>query len=101
MDQSRNFVVAGQNRLLSALSRDQQIRLLPRMEKISLPIRHMLAEADAPITHVYFPLSGVISLVITLKGGAAVEVATVGNEGLVGTPVFLGAQRSPAKAVCA
>jgi CRP-like cAMP-binding protein len=100
MDQSRNFVVAGENRLLSALSRDQQIRLLPRMEKISLPIRHMLAEADAPITHVYFPLSGVISLVITLKGGAAVEVATVGNEGLVGTPVFLGAQRSPAKAVC-
>jgi CRP-like cAMP-binding protein len=100
MDQSRNFVVACQNRLLSALSRDQQLRLLPRMEKISLPIRHMLSEADAPITHVYFPLSGVISLVITLKAGETVEVATVGNEGLVGTPVFLGAQRSPAKAVC-
>jgi CRP-like cAMP-binding protein len=95
MDQSRRFVVPGQNRLLTALSRDLQIRLLPGMEKVSLPIRQVLYEADAPITHVYFPLSGVMSLVVTLKQGPSVEVATIGNEGMVGTPVFLGAERSP------
>jgi CRP-like cAMP-binding protein len=99
MDQSRRFPAPGQNRLLSAMSRDLQIRLLPRMEKVNLPIRQVLYEPDTPIAHVYFPLSGVLSLLITLKGGETVEVATVGNEGMVGTPVFLGAERSPTKAV--
>jgi len=60
MDQSRNFVIPGQNRILSTLSRDLQIRLLPRMEKISLSIRQILYEPDAPITHAWFPLSGVV-----------------------------------------
>jgi CRP-like cAMP-binding protein len=100
MDQSRRFVIPGQNRLLSALSRDLQIRLLPRMEKVSLPIRQVLYEAHTPIAHVYFPVSGVMSLVISLKGGASVEVATIGNEGMVGTAVFLGAERSPTRAFC-
>jgi CRP-like cAMP-binding protein len=100
MDQSRRFVIPGQNRLLSALSRDLQIRLLPRMEKVSLPIRQVLYEADTPIAHVYFPVSGVMSLVISLKGGDSVEVGTIGNEGMVGIAVFLGAERSPAKAFC-
>lgn len=100
MDQSRRFVVPGQNRLLSALSRDLQIRLLPRMEKVSLSVRQILFEADAPISHVFFPLSGAMSLVMPLKGGERVEIATVGNEGLVGIPVFLGAERSPMRAIC-
>jgi CRP-like cAMP-binding protein len=100
MDQSRRFVVPGQNRLLSSLSRDLQIRLLPRMEKVSLSVRQVLFEAEGPIAEVYFPLSGVMSLVITLRGGETVEIATVGNEGMVGTPVFLGAARSPMRAFC-
>lgn len=99
MDQSRRFVVPGQNRLLSALSRDLQIRLLPRMEKVNLPIRQVLHEPQSPIAHVYFPLSGVTSLVMAMKDGDTVEVGTIGNEGMVGTPVFLGAETSPCKAV--
>ena len=99
MDQSRRFVAPGQNRLLSALTRDLQIRLLPRMEKLNLPIRQVLHEPDLPITHVYFPLSGVMSLIVALRAGEAVEVGTVGNEGMVGTAVFLGAERSPLKAI--
>src|SRR6185503_20763454 len=100
MDQSRRFVIPGQNRLLSALSRELQIRLLPRMEKVSLAVRQLLFEADAPISHVYFPLSGAMSLILPLGGGETVEIATVGNEGMVGVPVFLGTERSPMRAVC-
>jgi CRP-like cAMP-binding protein len=100
MDQSRRFVVPGQNRLLSALSRDLQIRLLPRMEKVSLTVRQLLFEADEPITHVYFPLSGAMSLIVALAGGETVEIATVGNEGMVGAPVFLGSDRGVMRAVC-
>lgn len=100
MDQFRRFVAPGQNRLLSAMSREVQLRLLPRMEKVSLAIRHVLYEADTPITHVWFPLSGVVSLVLTMRDGTSVEVGTVGNEGMVGTAVLLGAERTPVKAFC-
>jgi CRP-like cAMP-binding protein len=99
MDQSRRFVAPGQNRLLSSLSRDLQIRLLPRMEKTSLPVKQILYEPGQPIGYVYFPLSGVISLFIALKGGETVEVATIGNEGLAGTPLVLGAEHSALKVV--
>lgn len=100
MDQSRPFGVPGQNRLLAGLSRELQIRLLPRMEKVSLTVRQLLFEADTPIGHVYFPLSGAMSLVMALKAGETVEIATVGNEGMVGIPVFLGSERSAMRAVC-
>ena len=69
MDQSRRFIAPGQNRLLSALSRELQIRLLPRMEKVNVTVRQPLFEADAPIGYVYFPLSGAMSLTIALAGG--------------------------------
>jgi CRP-like cAMP-binding protein len=42
----------------------------------------------------------VISLVITLKGGETVEVATTGNEGMIGTPLLLGIDRSELKVLC-
>jgi CRP-like cAMP-binding protein len=100
MDQSRNFVFPGQNRILSSVSRDLQIRLLPRMEKTALSVRQILYEAGEPITHAWFPLSGVVSLLIGLKGGQRVEVATVGNEGVAGIPLLLGEDRGPLRAVC-
>jgi CRP-like cAMP-binding protein len=100
MDLSTRFVAPGQNRLLALLPRELQLRLLPRMEKVSLPIRQSLYELDAPITHVWFPLSGVMSIVVTLRDGASVEVATVGNEGILGTAVYLGAERASSKAFC-
>lgn len=91
---------ANQNRLLSALSPEVHARLLPRMEKIALRSRQTLYEAGAPLTHVWFPLSGVVSLVIELKKSVAVEIGTVGNEGLIGIPVFLGAESSPIRMLC-
>lgn len=99
-DQSRQFAKTGQNRLLAALPGDVQLRLRSKMEKVSLASQQVLYEANAPITHVWFPLSGVVSLVITMKNEATVEVATIGNEGLVGTPVFLGVDHSTTQVLC-
>jgi len=48
-----------------------------------------------PITHVYFPLSGVISMLARTGEEESVEISTVGNEGMVGVPVFLGATTAP------
>jgi len=95
---NRRIHVAGENRLLAGLRREDYDRLLPHLEKVSLPLREILYEANGPITHVFFPLSGVVSLVI-MDSDFTLEVGVIGNEGMVGTPVFLGADRSPTKTI--
>ena len=98
MAKFRRIHVPGENRLLSALPREEHDRLVPHLVKVSLPLRDILYEANGPIAHVFFPLNGVVSLVI-MDGGFTLEVGIIGNEGLVGTPIFLGADRSPTRAI--
>jgi CRP-like cAMP-binding protein len=88
--------VPGENALLSALPPDERQRL--RLERVSLGIKEVIYEPDGPIPHVDFPLDSVYSLVIVMADGRAVEVGTVGNEGMVGLPLFLGSDRSPYQA---
>jgi CRP-like cAMP-binding protein len=83
------------NRLLALLSADHYRRLLPDLEPVSLKIRDPIYESQRKITHVYFPLSGVASIVAYMKNGMGVEVATVGNEGMLGLAVFFGADSTP------
>ena len=95
-----NVQVVGteRNRLLQMLPATEYERLLSQTETVCLPVKTVLYEAGEPITHVYFPQSGVISLVNVMSDGGVVEVGTVGNEGMAGLPVFLGAASSPTKA---
>ena len=99
MAKLRIIHVLGENRLLAALPRAEYDRLRPHLEKVPLPLKDILYEANGPISHVFFPLKGVVSLVIVMDGGFSLEVGIIGNEGLVGTPVFLGADRSPTRAL--
>jgi len=94
----RKIHVPGENRLLKSLPKDEYDRLLPHLEKAPLPLRDILYEANGPIAHVFFPLNGVVSLVI-MDGGFILEVGVIGNEGVVGVPVFLGSDRSPTRAI--
>jgi CRP-like cAMP-binding protein len=57
-------------------------------------------EPGKPITDIYFPLTAVYSLVAVADGRLGLEVATVGFEGIVGLPIFLGAASSPQAAFC-
>ena len=57
------------------------------MRNVTLPVKTVLFEPGAPIEALYFPIDGVISLVTPLHDGAIVEVATIGNEGIVGVPL--------------
>ena len=81
------------NKLLAAMSREEYERLLPQMQAISLPLKQRIYEVNEPIEHLYFPNSGVISFLGVLGNGGTVEVATVGNEGMIGTPILLGTDR--------
>lgn len=83
------------NRLLAALPPDEYDRLRPHLEHYEFGVKEMVHRPGEPITEVIFPASGVYSLVTTMDDGATMEVATVGDEGMVGIPVFLGDATSP------
>jgi CRP-like cAMP-binding protein len=78
------------NHILGALSAADAQALIEAMTPLALEIKTVLFEPGQRIDAVYFPLDGVISLVTPLEDGAIVEVATVGNEGIVGVPLVLG-----------
>jgi hypothetical protein len=88
------------NRILAALPDAELARLVPSLTRVTLDVRRVLFDVDQPITHVYFPESAVGSVLGLMSDATAVETATVGNEGMVGLPVFLGADRTPAQAFC-
>ncbi len=56
-------------------------------------------EPNQPITSVYFPTSGMISLVAVMRNGATAEVGLTGREGFVGIPIILGALRASVRAI--
>jgi CRP-like cAMP-binding protein len=64
---------------------------------VDLPIRLHLALADAPIEHVYFVRSGIVSVVAQSDESRAIEVGIVGSEGVSGLPLLLGAGQGPNK----
>jgi CRP-like cAMP-binding protein len=88
-----------QNHLLRALPPSDYRRLLPDLQEVSLANGRVLFEARERITHVYFPQHCVVSLLTAMDGERGVEVAIVGNEGMVGLSVFLGAASATSRAV--
>lgn len=75
------------NQIIDSLPADQRLRFLGDSEPTTLDVKTVLFEPGQPIADIYFPLDGVISLVTPLVEGATVEVATIGNEGIVGVPL--------------
>ncbi|HEX8903307.1 MAG TPA: Crp/Fnr family transcriptional regulator [Longimicrobiaceae bacterium] len=86
------------NRILAALSREEWERIRPSLERVRLDVRQVLFEPNRPISHVYFPEDAVVSIIGLMDDGSAVEAATVGNEGMVGVPVYLGAMQMAGQA---
>jgi CRP-like cAMP-binding protein len=87
-----------QNALLAMLPKHERDEILRHAEHINLIVREVLYDPDKPIQHVYFVENGVVSLVSNMEDGRTVEVGTVGHEGMVGLPAFLGASSSPLQA---
>jgi CRP-like cAMP-binding protein len=89
----------GRNRLLAALLPADFSLLAPNLKDISLIQGDVLQEAGEAIQHVYFPQSGMISLLAVMQNGSAVETATVGREGSAGIMSGLGSRISPHRSV--
>jgi CRP-like cAMP-binding protein len=91
--------VAVVNRLLEALPGADRRRVLASGETIDLALGDLLYTPGDRLTHAYFPLGGVISLIQPIDVGDSIEVGLVGAEGMFGTPLALGVDASPVRAV--
>jgi CRP-like cAMP-binding protein len=80
------------NQLLARLPVDEYERLRARLRPVPLELRHILYEARSPVDYAYFPTRGVVSAMTVMDDGRAIEVATIGDEGMVGLPLLVGAK---------
>ena len=78
------------NRILTGLPAADFARLEPHLESTDVARGHRIHSSDRPGTHVYFPRTAVASIVTRLRDGGTLEVATIGNEGVVGQFAYLG-----------
>jgi CRP-like cAMP-binding protein len=89
----------GRNRLLAALQPQDLALLSPHLTDQHFKQEMVVQEAGEPIQHIYFPHSGMISIMAAMQEGTAVETATVGREGAVGIMAGLGGRRAAGLAV--
>ncbi|HWY24064.1 MAG TPA: Crp/Fnr family transcriptional regulator, partial [Nevskia sp.] len=78
------------NRLIAGLPRQQRQRVLRGCEAVDLSFGTVLCESGKAIRHVYFPLSGFVSMVATVSGHPPLEMGLIGNEGMLGASLVLG-----------
>jgi CRP-like cAMP-binding protein len=87
------------NRLFGALPGEVRGRLRRAMEPVTLALSNVIYEPGRRMDHVYFPTTSVVSLIYTMEDGATAEMGLVGNEGVVGIALFMGAETAPNQAV--
>jgi CRP-like cAMP-binding protein len=77
------------NHLLLSLPSAELDAMQPHLEQVAMPVRMVLETPHQAVTHVYFPLGGIIS-VVAMSKGHEIEVGIIGHDGMTGLPVLLG-----------
>ena len=85
------------NQILAALPPQEYQRLADSCEPVPLLKDAILYGPGQPIPYVFFPTSGLISFLMVLRNGTAIEVGMVGREGMAGLPIVLGTETSSAR----
>ncbi len=87
------------NELLDRLPARQRANMLEFCESIEVKFGHVLCESGQTFTHVYFPLTTFISLVIGVDRHPPLELDLIGSEGMLGSTLLLGVRTAPLQAV--
>jgi len=90
--------IATRNLFLQALPSPERHRLLEGCEPVELAPGEILCAPELSQRHVHFPLSGFVSLIVHLPGHPALATSLIGDEGLVGATLMLGASPAPIRA---
>jgi CRP-like cAMP-binding protein len=85
------------NRLLLALSSRNLKQVMPDLDHVRCQREQVLIDADSSLDHVYFPDSGVVSVLAVYANGNVIEMATIGREGCTGIQAVFGAKVSSAQ----
>ena len=88
------------NRLLDSLPERELAAITPSLHSVSFALREVVYEQDALISHIYFPINSVLSVLTIMSDGNAIEVGSIGHEGLSGSQVFFGADRPQSQMIC-
>lgn len=78
------------NRVLSSLSEEERKRIRPFLAHVALKKHDVLCSSLAPIANAYFPTSGMITLIAHLPSGSSIELASFGNDALLGVLPCIG-----------
>ena len=92
-------VAPSSNKLLARLPASDYHRLYPHFETVPLTFKQVLHRGGEEVRRVYFPGGGVCSITHVMADGRMVEMATVGNEGLVGITACFGEGLEPGEAI--
>lgn len=87
------------NRLIQSLPNGERSRILGSCETVEHSFGDVLCGSDQRYQHAYFPLTGFISLVTTMKGHPPLEMGLIGNEGMLGGTLALGVRNAPIRAI--
>lgn len=87
------------NRLIERLPRRERSGVLSDGTLMDLTVGDTLCEPNQPYRYAYFPLTGLISLVATVRGHQSLEIAMIGNEGMLGATLVLGIRNAPLSGV--
>lgn len=96
---ARRFEGERSNRFLAALQPADLALLDPHLRIVTLERGAILHEAGDPIEYVYFPHSGMVSIVAAMQSGASVETVSVGRTGVIGATAGLGSQHAFGRAI--
>jgi len=89
-----------QNNILAQLPTGEFAAFMERAEPVAFPLHQVLFENGQAFEHVFFPVTGMGSLVTVLKDGTTLEAMTVGREGFLGLPLFHGMKTARTKCIC-
>ncbi|MBI5716115.1 MAG: Crp/Fnr family transcriptional regulator [Burkholderiales bacterium] len=87
------------NQLIAAMPDDVWQRWRSHLQWVAMPLGEVLSESGHALSHVYFPTTSIVSLLHVMEDGASAEIAVVGNEGVLGTALFMGGGSSTSRAV--
>lgn len=88
-----------QNALLAALSSEVCERLAKDLELVPLTLGQILYESNETMSHAYFPIDCIVSLLYVMKNGESAEIAVVGNEGMIGIALFMGGDSTMSRGI--
>lgn len=88
-----------QNHLLDALAAPDRERIYPHLKLVPMPLEEVIYEPGEEMQHAYFPTDSIVSLMYITADGSSAEIALVGNDGIVGVPLFMGGESTPSRAI--